>query len=84
MTRTERIAKLKKAKEMLAAWELAELKVTSGEEYEIEGRKLKMVNMSHIVNAQARWRQEIKRLEIEFITPLIHLVNFKKTIRFAI
>ena len=63
MTRTERIAKLKKAKEMLAAWELAELKVTSGEEYEIEGRKLKMVNMSHIVNAQAKWRQEIKRLE---------------------
>lgn len=63
MTKTERLEALKKAQDMLKAWEEAELAVTSGEEYEIEGRKLKMVNMSHIVNAQARWKAEIKRLK---------------------
>jgi len=48
---------------MLTAWEEAELAITSGEEYEIAGRKLKMVNMTHVISSQARWKAEIKRLK---------------------
>ena len=63
MTVKERAEKLLKAKEMLLAWEKAELKLTTGEEYSVEGMSNKRVGIDGVLKAQERWKAEIKKLE---------------------
>lgn len=63
MTKTEREVAIKEAEDMLKAWKKAEIDITKGEEYEIEGRSLKRVNMTHVISRQKFWTGEIKRLK---------------------
>ena len=63
MSARERTEKLLEAKGMLLAWEKAELKLTTGEEYSVEGMSNKRVGIDGVLKAQERWKAEIKKLE---------------------